>query len=179
MEVLGMLVTDISVQEPTLASALSRIEYLTSSGASCPAKEISDILATVSVHPFLFKGINLGYSDQIYVRNHIHSGTNYSFLALTWLPKQGSPIHSHKTWCAFSIYQGYLTETLYRQDEIGIDLISEQHLFRGDVRHSSKEQPLAHKLRNNGTKLAVSLHVYGAPFDRLGSDVNYIWNEEV
>jgi 3-mercaptopropionate dioxygenase len=173
-----MLTVGACAPETTLSSALSQIDYLTKHVATCPEKEISDILAIVSLDPFLLEGFSLEFSRERYVRHHIHSGRNYSFLAIAWAPKQGSPIHSHKTWCALSVYEGHLTETLYCHDEIGVDLISEKHLFRGQVSHSPYNKPVAHCLRNNGTKPAISLHVYGAPFDRLGTDVNYIWSEE-
>jgi predicted metal-dependent enzyme (double-stranded beta helix superfamily) len=173
-----MRAVGICTPESTLSSALCQIDFLTERVAQCPEKEISDILAIVSLDPFLLEGFNLEFSHERYVRHHIYSGRNYSFLALAWLPRQASPIHSHKTWCALSVYQGHLTETLYCHDEIGIDLISEKHLFRGQVSQSPREKPFAHRLRNNGTKPAISLHVYGASFDRLGTDVNYIWNED-
>jgi 3-mercaptopropionate dioxygenase len=172
-----MVAVSIFTPESTLSSALSQIEYLTKCAAVLPQMEVSDILALASLDAFLLEGFTLEFSSERYVRHHIHSGRNYSLLAITWLPKQASPIHSHKTWCALSVYQGCLTETLYSYDEIGIDLISEKHLFSGQVSHSPHNKPVAHRMRNNSTKPAISLHVYGAPFDRLGTDVNYIWNE--
>jgi 3-mercaptopropionate dioxygenase len=173
----SMLNVGFCAPESTLASALSQIDYLTKHNGQCPEKEISDILAIVSLDPFLLEGFNLKASDQKYARHHISSGVNYSFVAIVWLPKQASPIHSHKTWCALAVYEGRLTETLYRQDDIGIDRISEKHLFRGYVSHSPYQKSVAHRLGNNSVIPAISLHVYGAPFDRLGTDVNHIWNE--
>jgi predicted metal-dependent enzyme (double-stranded beta helix superfamily) len=173
-----MLATGIYARESSLSSALSQLNYLTKCATDCPQKEISDILAIISLDPFLLEGLNLEFSRERYVRHHIHSGKNYSLLALAWLPGQASPIHSHMTWCALSVYEGHLTETLYDRDQIGIDLISEKHLFRGHVSHSPYGRSVAHRLRNDSTEPAISLHVYGAPFDRLGTDVNYIWNED-
>jgi 3-mercaptopropionate dioxygenase len=173
-----MVAVAICTPESTLSSVLSQIDNVTKCAVVCPQKEISDILAIASSDPFLLEGVILKFSSERYVRHHIRSGRNYSFLAITWLPKQASPIHSHKTWCALSVYEGYLTETLYCYDEIGIDLISEKHLFSGQVSQSPHGKPVAHRMRNNSTKPAISLHVYGAPFDRLGTDVNYVWNED-
>jgi predicted metal-dependent enzyme (double-stranded beta helix superfamily) len=180
-----MLTVGACAPETTLSSALSQIDYLTKhvaawpeKVATWPEKEISDILAIISLDPFLLEGFSLKFSRERYIRHHIHSGRNYSFLAIAWSPRQASPIHSHKTWCALSVYEGQLTEALYCHDEIGVDLISEKHLFRGHVSHSPYNKPVAHSLKNNGTKPAISLHVYGAPFDRLGTDVNYIWSED-
>ena len=169
-----MLDVGFRTTESTLSSALSQIDSLTRQHQQCPEREISDILAVASLDPFLLEGFSLESSCERYTRHLIHSGVAYSFLALVWLPAQASPIHSHKTWCAFSVYQGFLTETLYHKDEIGIDLISEKHLFQGHVSHSPHGKPVAHRLSNNGVRPAVSLHVYGAPFDRLGTEVNYI-----
>ena len=170
-----MLIVGACAPETTLSSALSQIDYLTKHVATCPEKEISYILAIVSLDPFLLEGFSLEFSRERYVRHHIYSGRNYSFLAIAWLPKQASPIHSYKTWCALSVYEG---QPRYCHDEIGVDLISEKHLFCGQVSHLPYNKPVAHSLRNNGTKPAISLHVYGASFDRLGTDVNYIWSEE-
>jgi predicted metal-dependent enzyme (double-stranded beta helix superfamily) len=173
-----MLAVGICKPESTLASALYQIDCLTKRRAGCPEKEVSDILAIVSLDPFLLDGLRLEFSPERYVRHHLYSGRNYSFLAITWLPGQSSPIHSHKTWCALSVSEGLLTETLYCHDEIGVDLISEKHLFRGYVSHSPTGGSVAHRMSNNSIKPAVSLHVYGAPFDRLGTDVNTIWAED-
>jgi predicted metal-dependent enzyme (double-stranded beta helix superfamily) len=173
-----MLATGIYAPESTLSSALFQFDQLTKCVTRCPEKEISDILAIISLDPFLLEGLRLDFSHERYVRHHICSGRNYSFLAITWLPGQASPIHSHKTWCALSVYEGRLTETLYNEDEIGIDLVLAKHLFPGHVSHSALGKPGAHRLRNNSTRQAISLHVYGAPFDRLGTDVNFIWNED-
>src|SRR4051794_19445103 len=131
-----MLATGIHARESTLSSALSQLDYLTKCVTKCPQEEISDILAIISLDPFLLDGLSLEFSQERYVRHHIYSGRNYSFLALTWLPRQASPIHTHKTWCALSVYQGHLTEALYNRDEIGIDLTSENYLFRGHVSRS-------------------------------------------
>jgi hypothetical protein len=73
-----------------------------------------------------------------------------------------------------AVYESHLAETLYCHDEIGVDLISEKHLFRGQVSHSPYNKPVAYSLRNNGTKPAISLHVYGASFDRLGTCELYL-----
>jgi hypothetical protein len=51
-------------------------------------------------------------------------------------------------------------------------------LLRGDVSHSLLLKSVAHRLRNTSVKPAISLHVYGVHFDRLGDDVNYIWDQD-
>ena len=172
-----MLDVGFRTPESTLSSAVSQIDYLTKKHQQCSEREISDVLAIASLDPFLLEGFSLGSSSERYTRHLIQTGVAYSFLAIVWLPGQASPIHSHKTWCALSVYQGFLTETLYRKDEIGIDIVSEKHLFPGHVSHAPQGKPFAHRLINNGVKPAVSLHVYGAPFDRLGTGVNYIWRD--
>jgi predicted metal-dependent enzyme (double-stranded beta helix superfamily) len=106
------------IAESTLSSALSQIDFLTRHSLECPEKEISDILAIVSLDPFLLEGVNLEFSPASYVRHKIYGGMDFSLLAITWLPGQASPIHSHKTWCALAVYEGFLTETLFCRDEI-------------------------------------------------------------
>jgi predicted metal-dependent enzyme (double-stranded beta helix superfamily) len=162
----------------TLSSALSQIDHLTKHGGKNPEEEVSDILAAVSLDPLLLRGFNLEPSREKYTRHHLAGGENFSFLAIVWLPGQASPIHSHKTWCAFAVHGGFLTETLFcRNDNGGVDLTSEKRLHRGYVSHSRFQKSIAHRLGNTGTRPAISLHVYGVHFDRLGGDcVNYIWD---
>src|SRR5262245_51656963 len=39
----------------------------------------------------------------------------FSILSLVWDHGQESPVHGHHTWCAVGVYDGVLTETLYRE----------------------------------------------------------------
>ena len=44
-------------------------------------------------------------------------------------------------------------------------------------RHSSEDQEAAHRLANLGSETTVSIHIYGAAYDRLGEQINQIWAE--
>jgi predicted metal-dependent enzyme (double-stranded beta helix superfamily) len=173
-----MLDIGFGIPGSTLSSALAEIDNLTKDGVQLREKEVSDILAIVSLDPLLLRGFNLEYSPKSYARHHISSGQYFSLLAIAWLPGQASPIHSHKTWCTFAVHEGFLTETLYRRDVIGVDLTSEKHLHRGHVSHSPFQRSIAHRLKNTSAKPAISIHVYGVHFDRLGDSVNYIWDSD-
>jgi predicted metal-dependent enzyme (double-stranded beta helix superfamily) len=105
----------------------------------------------------------------------VHQGEGYSLLAIVWLPCQTSPVHSHRTWCALSIYQGWLSESLYRRTPKRIEQTTERRLLRGDVSHSPPNLALGHKMTNLGTEATASIHVYGTSYERLGRAVNEIW----
>jgi predicted metal-dependent enzyme (double-stranded beta helix superfamily) len=108
-------------------------------------------------------------------RSHIlHSEPDGSFsvTALVWRPGQVTPIHDHVTWCVFGVLQGVEYEELYALSEDG-----------GELRQAGRSQNLTgevsgfappgdiHRVRNCGTGVAISLHVYGADIARLGSSV--------
>ena len=45
----------------------------------------------------------------------------------------------------------------------------------GDVNQAAADPDAIHRLANLGTETAISLHVYGARYDRLGEQVNHVW----
>jgi 3-mercaptopropionate dioxygenase len=45
----------------------------------------------------------------------------------------------------------------------------------GDASHAVAAPDVIHRLANLGTETAVSIHVYGARYDRLGEQVNHVW----
>jgi predicted metal-dependent enzyme (double-stranded beta helix superfamily) len=47
--------------------------------------------------------------------------------------------------------------------------------WTGDGGHAPAGPDAVHRLANLGTETAISIHVYGAPYDRLGDQVNQIW----
>lgn len=45
----------------------------------------------------------------------------------------------------------------------------------GDVSYAPADPNAVHRLANLGTETAISIHVYGAQYDRLGDQVNQVW----
>jgi predicted metal-dependent enzyme (double-stranded beta helix superfamily) len=98
----------------------------------------------------------------------------FSVVAIVWDHGQCSPIHGHHVWCAVGVYQGTLTETYYREQPAGTALetgsaVRTAGSLSFDLPHAS-----VHRIANESGTTAISLHVYGAGRDEIGSGVNRI-----
>jgi 3-mercaptopropionate dioxygenase len=116
-------------------------------------------------------------STERYVRHLLHAGTDYTILALVWRPRQMSPVHAHQTWCALGVHRGWMVESFFSpgtQRVVPRGCVQRQE---GDISHAPADSNAVHRLANLGTETAISIHVYGAPYDRLGEQVNQVWAE--
>ncbi len=113
---------------------------------------------------------------------HVEPDASFSIVALVWLPGQETAIHDHVSWCVVGVYEGEEDETTYRLVGEG----PEQHL----VVDAHTVNPVAsvvalvppgdiHRVKNSGTGVAVSLHVYGADVQALGSSILRRYEHEV
>ena len=117
-------------------------------------------------------------SHEHYARHLIYAdpGDRFSILAIVWDRGQMSPIHAHHCWCAVGVYQGLLTETLYRAGAAG-----EPPVEIGSARHTAGASTFEpggsgiHRIANYSGVLAVSLHIYGVSKDRIATGVNRLF----
>jgi 3-mercaptopropionate dioxygenase len=116
-------------------------------------------------------------SPDRYLRHLLHAGPDYTILALVWRPRQMSPVHGHRTWCAFGLHQGWMVESFYAPGSQGGEPRGCAQRREGDISHSPADPDSPHRLANLGTKTAISIHVYGAAYDRLGDEVNQVWSD--
>ncbi|MCW3473990.1 cysteine dioxygenase family protein [Limobrevibacterium gyesilva] len=127
--------------------------------------------------PGLLEGRDCPCNPDRYTRHLLHNdpASGYAVVAIVWAPGQMSPVHGHRTWCAFGVQRGWLTETFFRPD--GDIALPTTCLARrpGDVCHAPADPRAIHRLANLGTQEAVSVHVYGVAFDRFGDGVNHVW----
>lgn len=105
----------------------------------------------------------------------------FTVLAMVWPAGVVTPVHDHLGWCAFGVYRGVVEETSYRPLATG-PLIAEpvartRHLV-GDVGHLPVDAPDIHRMHNPTGAPAVSIHVYGGDFDRLGPNLRRIYAVE-
>jgi predicted metal-dependent enzyme (double-stranded beta helix superfamily) len=109
-----------------------------------------------------------------YVCHLLHGEPDGSFsvTALVWRPGQLTPVHDHVTWCVFGVLQGAEYEELYVLGEDGTFLtqVGSSDNQTGEVSGFAPPGDI-HRVRNRGTGIAISLHVYGADIARLGSSV--------
>ncbi|MGO8955874.1 MAG: cysteine dioxygenase [Streptosporangiaceae bacterium] len=108
---------------------------------------------------------------------HVEPDGSFSVTAMVWRSGQFTPIHDHVTWCVTAVIEGTEYEELYRVSPDGRWLSEAGH---------SKNEPGAvsgfappgdiHRVRNHGSDVAISLHVYGADITRLGSSIRRIYD---
>jgi predicted metal-dependent enzyme (double-stranded beta helix superfamily) len=85
-----------------------------------------------------------------------------------------SPVHAHRTWCAFGVHQGVLTESYYTPGEPPV-LSATRLLAPGAANHGAADPSLIHRLANLGCGNAISVHCYGVGYDRFGDSVNEVY----
>jgi predicted metal-dependent enzyme (double-stranded beta helix superfamily) len=101
---------------------------------------------------------------------HVADDGAFSLVALVWLPGQATPVHDHVCWCVVGVHEGEEEEIRYALDG-GRLAVSEQLVNpRGAVSVALPPGDI-HLVRNAGTELAVSLHVYGADLRQSGTSI--------
>jgi predicted metal-dependent enzyme (double-stranded beta helix superfamily) len=103
---------------------------------------------------------------------HTEPDGSFSVTVLVWRPGQITPIHDHVTWCVFGVLQGTEYEELYALGEDGTYLreVGRSESPAGEVSGFAPPGDI-HRVRNSGSEIAISLHIYGADISRLGSSV--------
>ncbi|KAL1897517.1 hypothetical protein Cpir12675_002305 [Ceratocystis pirilliformis] len=110
----------------------------------------------------------IGDEKMGYTRNLVDEGNGKSnLLVLVWSPGKGSAIHDHgNAHCLMKILSGDLTETRFAFPENNnggpMKVLSEKVYSENAVAYMADELGV-HCIRNNGTKFAVSLHLYTPP----------------
>ncbi|MBU8537761.1 cysteine dioxygenase family protein [Falsiroseomonas tokyonensis] len=142
-------------------------------------RAVAAAIEAFAADPALLEGMDCPCCPDRYIRHLLQSDeeAGYAVVALVWRPGQMSPVHGHKTWCAFAVHQGTLTETYYAAAEAEGDLPqprSTQLLHPGQGSHGPADPALIHRLANLSCRTAISIHCYGVGFDRFGQDVNEV-----
>ncbi|MFC5883788.1 cysteine dioxygenase family protein [Kitasatospora sp. CM 4170] len=105
---------------------------------------------------------------------HAEPDGGFSVVALVWLPGQHTPIHDHVAWCVAGVHEGQESETRYRlvSDGRTAHLVETEHVVApaGSVAAFAPPGDI-HVVRNTGTTIAHSIHIYGADISRLGTSV--------
>jgi predicted metal-dependent enzyme (double-stranded beta helix superfamily) len=106
---------------------------------------------------------------------HVSDCRRLSVVALVWLPGQQTPIHDHVSWCVVGVYRGLERETHYRL----VERDGERCLVRvgavearaGHVEALVPPAENIHSVAAAGPDKTISIHVYGADIERLGSSI--------
>jgi predicted metal-dependent enzyme (double-stranded beta helix superfamily) len=159
-----------------LTAMLAEIDGTVRPARSVRPQAIARVLAAYLGDPDLLRGVVCPCGKERYKRYLLGEGDGYCVLAIAWAPGQMSPVHAHKTWCAFGVQRGWLVESFFSADADGeTSPVGCAPRGAGAVSHAEAGPVSIHRLANVGVADAVSIHVYGAAFDRLGADVNLVF----
>jgi predicted metal-dependent enzyme (double-stranded beta helix superfamily) len=103
---------------------------------------------------------------------HTEQDGSFSVCALVWRPRQQTTIHDHVAWCVTGVVQGAEDEELFALRDGGTALaeIGRNVNGTGDVSGFAPPGDI-HRVRNHGSEVAISVHIYGADIERLGTSV--------
>jgi 3-mercaptopropionate dioxygenase len=106
---------------------------------------------------------------------HVSPDRRLSVVALVWLPGQTTPIHDHVSWCVVGVYRGIERETHYELvDHEGRECLAATRTVdarRGHVEALIPPAENIHSVAAVGSAKTISIHVYGADIERLGSSI--------
>ena len=103
---------------------------------------------------------------------YVSPDRDLSIVALVWLPGQRTPIHDHVSWCVVGVYRGVERETHYRLEDGG--RLVPTGTFEAPAGHVEALVPPAeniHSVTAVGDEKTISIHVYGADIERLGTSI--------
>lgn len=113
---------------------------------------------------------------------HVEPDASFSIVALVWLPGQETAIHDHVSWCVVGVHRGEEDETNYRlAGRNGPEQLEVTGHTVNPVGSVAALVPPGdiHRVKNSGRDVAVSLHVYGADVQKLGSSILRRYTHEV
>ncbi len=160
-----------------LSAMLGDIARATRADFSTRHVAVADALAPYLDDPDLLAGRDCPCNPNRYTRHLLHNDPagGYAVVAIVWTPGQMSPVHGHRTWCAFGVQRGWLAETYFAHDGDKVTPTGCTPRGPGTVGHAPANRDAIHRLANLGTQEAVSIHVYGVAFDDFGSGVNEVY----
>ena len=135
--------------------------------AAALRRRLPDPAAILPAH--LRNGDEAGYQSHLL---HAEPDGSFSIAAMVWLPGQRTPIHDHVAWCVTGVLQGHEHEEIFAlTDDAGaLRLLARNENAAGTVSGFAPPGDI-HRVRNTGTSIAISMHVYGADISRLGNSI--------
>ncbi len=113
---------------------------------------------------------------------HVEPDGSFSIVALVWLPGQETAVHDHVSWCVVGVHQGEEDEITYRLAGPEHDqhlLVTEHTRYPVGTVAALVPPGDIHQVKNSGREVAVSLHIYGADVQQLGSSILRCYEHEV
>jgi predicted metal-dependent enzyme (double-stranded beta helix superfamily) len=140
-------------------------------GVAQGVAQADDMLGALSAQEL--RGKHESYTRHVaYADPHGH----FTIVYLVWQPGQHSPVHGHRTWCAYRVLKGELTEEHYRWDGAAgrARRMGSRLRTPGDIITAPQGLGHIHRLGNDALDVAVSLHIYGVDEASLATGVNHL-----
>ncbi len=104
-----------------------------------------------------------------YRRSLLHEAVDggFSIGCFVWSPGQHTPIHDHAGWGVIGVAAGALRETSYRLEQGRPLAAGGSRIARGECVWCLPEEEGIHQIGAEGDEVALSIHVYGAPFSAV------------
>jgi len=164
------------------ASPLSRLATGMEATLAQSARMVAaHVAASLPDTATLLAGLPPGALDgdpDTYTRHLVHADPyeRFSVMVLVWRPGQFSPVHGHRTWCAYRVLRGTMAERHYRWNPQCRTATQVNAVTReaGDTFSVPAGLQHIHALGNASDAIAVSLHIYGVEQDRIATGVNLL-----
>jgi predicted metal-dependent enzyme (double-stranded beta helix superfamily) len=101
---------------------------------------------------------------------YVEPDGSFSITAMVWLPGQETPVHDHLSWCVTGVLRGAEYEEVYALDGDRLRVVARNENPVGAVSAFAPPGDI-HRVRNAGSDVAVSMHIYGTDISRVGSSV--------
>jgi len=90
------------------------------------------------------------------------SSPTLTIFAAAWTPQMNLLPHDHEMWALIGIYTGREDNILWKQGENGIEAVTANCLFEGDV--TTMEADAIHSVTNPLLRFTGGIHIYGGDF---------------
>lgn len=101
---------------------------------------------------------------------HAEPDGSFSVVVMVWRPGQVTPVHDHLSWCVTAVLQGAEHEEVFALRDRYLKVIARNTNPPGTVSGFAPPGDI-HRVRNVGSGIAVSMHVYGTDIRRVGSSI--------
>jgi predicted metal-dependent enzyme (double-stranded beta helix superfamily) len=111
---------------------------------------------------------------------HVEPDGSFSVAVMVWRPGQVTPVHDHVSWCVTGVLEGTEYEEIFgpgpgrAPDGGSLVAVARRQNPAGTIAGFAPPGDI-HRVRNSGTGVAVSMHVYGADLARLGSSIRRVY----
>jgi len=122
--------------------------------------------------PEQLAGDPAGYQSHLV---HAEPDGSFSVVVMVWRPGQATPVHDHLTWCVTGVLQGAEYEEIFALRGDCLEVVARNQNPVGSVSGFAPPGDI-HQVRNSGSGVAVSMHIYGTDITRVGSSVRRVYD---